>query len=135
MELLFANYPLSNQMLKVAKEDLALVFVAPIDEQLMLHCIYRICNSSTEFFSVSVLEFKSSPSIIQLSSSKSSDLFDICSSTNTNCDSGLPLLHSLSSNLHKYSFIILSLSSCGQKTSINCFCQHEWCSSLLCYVV
>ena len=61
-------------MLKVAKKDLALVFVAPIDGQLMLHCIYRICNLSTELFSVSEWEFKSSPSIIQLSSSKSSDL-------------------------------------------------------------
>ena len=33
MELLFAHFPVSSQMLMEAKEDLALVFVAPFDEE------------------------------------------------------------------------------------------------------
>ena len=61
----------------VAKEDSVLVFLAPFGEESMQHsALYRICNSLTlEFPSVSVLEFTSSSSMVQLSSSKSSSLF------------------------------------------------------------
>ena len=39
MELLFAHYPLSNQMPVVAKEDLVLVFLGPFHEESLQHCI------------------------------------------------------------------------------------------------
>ena len=39
MELLFAHYPLSNQMPMVAKEDLVLVFLGPFHEESLKHCI------------------------------------------------------------------------------------------------
>ena len=39
MGLLFAHYPLSNQMPMVAKEDLVLVFLGLFHEESLQHCI------------------------------------------------------------------------------------------------